>query len=82
MILGLFEDGKEGGFQGIMQIACDQPVTSTVSTGYTGTQQFNKVSLKDMMKSEVLPRKLVSNVFSLFCKDASLTAADLNMNRD
>jgi hypothetical protein len=82
MVLGLFEDGKDGGFQGIVHIYCDQPTTSLVTTGYSGVQQFNEVSLKDMMKSGAFPRKLVSNVFALFCKDSSLNAADLNMSRE
>jgi hypothetical protein len=81
MVLGLFEDGKDGGFQGIVQIYCDQPVTSFVATGFSGEQQFNGVSLKDIMKSDVFPRKLVSNIFALFCKDSSLNAVDLNMRR-
>ncbi|OBR46976.1 hypothetical protein [Paraburkholderia tropica] len=81
MVLGLFEDGKDGGFQGIVQIYCDQPVTSFVATGFSGQQQFNDVSLKDMMKNEVFPRKLVSNIFTLFCRGTSLNAADLNMSR-
>jgi hypothetical protein len=81
MVLGLFEDGKDGGFQGIVQIYCDQPVTSFVATGFSGERQFNEVSLKDMMKSEVFPRKLVSNIFALFCKDSSLNAVELNMSR-
>lgn len=82
MILGLFEDGKEGGFQGIVQIYCDQPVTSFVATGFSGKRQFSDVSLKDMMKSEALPRKLVSNIFALFCKDSPLSAVDVNMSRN
>ena len=81
MVLGLFEDGKDGGFQGIVQIYCDQPATSFVATGFSGERQFNGVMLKDMMKSEVFPRKLVSNIFGLFCKDTSLNAVDLNMSR-
>lgn len=82
MILALFEDGKEGGFTGVVKIYCDQPVASYVSTGNSGMQQFNDVSLKDMMKSEAFPRKLVENVFKLFCENVSLKAADLNMSRN
>lgn len=82
MILGVFQDGKEGGFEGVVQISCDQPINSYVTTGNNGLQQFNDVSLKDMMKTEVFPRKLVANIFALFCKGSSLKAADLNMGRD
>lgn len=81
MVLGLFEDGKDGGFQGIIQIYCDEPVTSFVATGFSGEQHFNGVSLKDIMKSDVFPRKLFSNIFALFCKGSSLNAGDLNMRR-
>lgn len=82
MVLGLFEDGKEGGFQGIAQINCEQPVASMVTTGQSGAQQFSSVSIKDMMKNDVLPRKLVNNIFAMFCKDANLSAADLNVSRE
>jgi hypothetical protein len=82
MILGVFQDGKEGGFQGIVQISCDQPIDSYVTTGRNGLQQFDDISLKDMMKIEVFPRKLVANIFALFCTGSSLKAADLNMSRD
>ncbi|CAB3804415.1 hypothetical protein LMG28614_06029 [Paraburkholderia ultramafica] len=81
MILGLFEDGIGGGFQGIVQIYCDQPVTSFLPTGSSGEQHFNNVSLKEMIKSEALPRKLVNNIFALFCENSSLSPADLNMSR-
>lgn len=82
MILGLFEDGKDGGFEGIVEINCDQPVKSYVSTGSSGVQQFDEVSLKDMMKSDVLPRELVTNVFALFCKDSPLNSANLNISHE
>ena len=82
MILGVFEDGKEGGFEGVVQISCDRPINSYLTTGSSGLDQFNDVSLKDMMKTEVFPRKLVANIFALFCKGSSLKPADLNMSRD
>jgi len=82
LILGVFEDGKEGGFEGVVQISCDQPINSYLTTGSSGLEQFNDVSLKDMMKTEVFPRKLVANIFVLFCKGSSLKPADLNMSRD
>jgi hypothetical protein len=80
--LGVFQDGKEGGFEGVVRISCDRPIESYVTTGTSGLQQFNDVSLKDMMKTEVFPRKLVANIFVLFCKGSSLKPADLNMSRD
>lgn len=82
MMLGIFQDGKEGRFEGFVKIDCDQPITSYVTIGRSGTQQFNDTSLKDMMKSEAFPRKLVVNIFALFCKGSSLNAGDLNMRRD
>ncbi|WP_321906142.1 hypothetical protein [Paraburkholderia tropica] len=81
MVLGVFEDGKDGGFQGIVQIYCDQPITSFVATGFSGERQFSDILLKDMMKDEVFPRKLVSNIFRLFCTDSPLNALDINMSR-
>jgi len=35
-----------------------------------------------MMKNEQLPRKVVSNIFALFCKGAVLSAQDLNESRN
>jgi hypothetical protein len=45
-------------------------------------QEFNEVALKDTIKSGVLPRKLVSDVFALFCKDSLPNAVDLDMSRE
>jgi hypothetical protein len=45
-------------------------------------RQFNEVALKDMMRSGVFPRKLVSDVFALFCKDSLPNAVDLDMSRE
>ncbi|CAG4892690.1 hypothetical protein R52603_01477 [Paraburkholderia saeva] len=82
MLLALLEDGKDGGFQGILQIDCDQPAESKVTTGNDGLRQYTLVSLKDMMKNDSLPRKVVSNIFAMFCTGANPTPADLNMTRE
>ncbi len=82
IVLGVFQDGKEGGFQGIVQINCDRPVQSYVNTGTNGVEQFNGVPLKNLMKRATFPRKLVSNLFAVFCTGATLDSAALDMKRD
>ncbi len=82
MLLALLKDGKDGGFQGILQIDCDQPVESEVTTGDDGLRQYTFVSLKDMMRNDSLPRNVVNNIFAMFCTGAKLTPADLNMIRE
>ncbi|MDP9651638.1 hypothetical protein [Paraburkholderia caledonica] len=82
MALALFEDGKEGNFEGLMHIDCERPVASFIATGINGDQKFDNVPLRDMMKTDALPRQLISNIFAVFCKGSSLSQADLNMSRD